>query len=59
MRALPIIAGAFAVVVIIWELPFIGSIILLLLGSVMAFWMKPGQELGSPTNPTIGKQLVA
>jgi MFS family permease len=28
-----------------WELPFLGSIILLLLGSVLAFWMKPQEEL--------------
>ena len=28
-----------------WELPFIGSIGLLLLGSILAFWMKPDQGL--------------
>jgi cyanate permease len=28
-----------------WELPFIGSIGLLLFGSILAFWMKPNQEL--------------
>jgi MFS family permease len=28
-----------------WELPFIGSIVLLLAGSVLAFWMKPEQGL--------------
>jgi sugar phosphate permease len=28
-----------------WELPFLGSIGLLLLGSIMAFWMKPGEKL--------------
>jgi MFS family permease len=28
-----------------WELPFLGSILLLLLGSVLAFWMKPNEEL--------------
>jgi sugar phosphate permease len=28
-----------------WELPFVGSIGLLLLGSIMAFWMKPGEKL--------------
>jgi MFS family permease len=31
-----------------WELPFIGSIVLLLLGSVAAFWMKPGEPLAVP-----------
>jgi sugar phosphate permease len=28
-----------------WELPFIGSIGLLFLGSILAFWMKPDKEL--------------
>jgi sugar phosphate permease len=28
-----------------WELPFVGSIALLLLGSFGAFWMKPGEKL--------------
>ena len=28
-----------------WELPFIGSIGLLFLGSIAAFWMKPGEKL--------------
>src|SRR5712664_4740546 len=28
-----------------WELPFLGSIGLLFLGSIMAFWMKPGEKL--------------
>jgi sugar phosphate permease len=29
-----------------WELPFIGSIGLLFVGSILAFWMKPDKELG-------------
>jgi len=28
-----------------WNLPFLGSITLLLLGSIAAFWMKPGEPL--------------
>jgi MFS-type transporter involved in bile tolerance (Atg22 family) len=28
-----------------WELPFIGSIGLLFIGSILAFWMKPDREL--------------
>ena len=28
-----------------WELPFLGSIVLLFLGSIAAFWMKPGEGL--------------
>ena len=31
-----------------WQLPFIGSIGLLLLGAVLAFWMKPTEELVVP-----------
>ncbi len=31
-----------------WELPFIGSIGLLFLGSIVAFWMKPGERLDMP-----------
>jgi sugar phosphate permease len=30
-----------------WELPFIGSIGLLFVGSILAFWMKPEKELGA------------
>jgi len=32
-----------------WELTFIGSIGLLLLGSILAFWMRPDHELDEPT----------
>ena len=31
-----------------WELPFLGSIVLLFLGSIVAFWMKPGERLIVP-----------
>lgn len=31
-----------------WDLPFLGSIVLLLLGAVLAFWMKPQDELMLP-----------
>jgi MFS family permease len=27
-----------------WNLPFVGSIFILLVGSILAFWMKPGRE---------------
>ncbi len=30
-----------------WELPFLGRIELLLLGSIVAFWMKPGEKLST------------
>jgi hypothetical protein len=28
-----------------WTLPFLGSIGLLLIGAMLAFWMKPDEEL--------------
>lgn len=31
-----------------WELPFLGSIVLLLFGAVLAFWMRPQEELAAP-----------
>jgi MFS family permease len=31
-----------------WDLPFLGSICLLLLGSILAFQMKPNESLPSP-----------
>jgi cyanate permease len=55
----PLIAGYVIDRTGVWELPFIGSIVLLLFGSVMAFWMKPDQELGDPTHTTASRQLVA
>ena len=33
-----------------WELPFLGSIVLLFLGSIVAFWMKPGEKLVVPVS---------
>ena len=32
-----------------WELTFVGSIGLLLVGSILALWMKPEEELAEPT----------
>jgi MFS family permease len=32
-----------------WELPFLGSIGLLFVGSIVAFWMKPGEKLSLGT----------
>jgi MFS family permease len=35
-----------------WALPFVGSMGLLLLGSILAFWMKPGERLAqTPAEP--------
>jgi MFS family permease len=31
-----------------WELPFLGSIVLLFLGSIVAFWMRPSERLIVP-----------
>ena len=44
----PVIAGFVIDRTGIWELPFIGSIVLLLLGAVLAFRMRPDQELVVP-----------
>jgi sugar phosphate permease len=41
----PLIAGYVIDKTGIWELPFVGSIGLLLAGAILAFWMKPDQEL--------------
>ena len=41
-----------------WELPFIGSIGLLLIGSMTAFWMKPDEGLDGPTS-TAEQKLTA
>jgi hypothetical protein len=37
----------------VWELPFLGSIILLLLGSVLAFRMRPDREIDDPLSPRV------
>ena len=39
-----------------WNLPFIGSIGLLLFGAIMAFWMKPSNQL---PDPKPAQQVVA
>jgi MFS family permease len=41
-----------------WELPFLGSIALLLAGSVLAFWMKPDQALDG-TSLSSGEAAIA
>ena len=51
----PVIAGYVIDRTGVWELPFIGSIGLLLLGSVLAFWMHPDKELDEPT---VGPKLA-
>jgi len=44
----PVIAGYIIDKTGVWELPFIGSIVLLLLGSMLAFRMRPDEELTIP-----------
>lgn len=44
-----------------WELPFLGSIAVLLFGSVLAFWMRPGEAFppaGTTQSPMVGKTAV-
>jgi nitrate/nitrite transporter NarK len=40
-----------------WELPFVGSIGLLLVGAIMAFWMKPDEGLEPPSSAS-GKAIA-
>jgi MFS family permease len=55
----PVIAGYVIDKTGIWELPFIGSIALLLLGSVLAFRMRPDEELVvPPRTPARGEAPV-
>jgi MFS family permease len=42
-----------------WNLPFLGSIGLLLCGSVLAFWMKPNQELRPTVPPPVFERETA
>jgi MFS family permease len=45
----PVIAGYVIDVTGVWELPFLGSIVLLLVGAVLAFRMRPDEPLRIPT----------
>jgi MFS family permease len=42
-----------------WELTFVGSIGLLLAGSILAFWMRPDEALDEDSTPTLGNAPVA
>jgi len=56
----PLIAGYVIDKTGVWELPFLGSIALLLFGSILAFWMKPDQELDGPERTrTVSEKLAA
>jgi len=50
----PLIAGYVIDRTGIWELPFIGSIGLLLAGAILAFWMRPDRELDEPAPDRAG-----
>jgi sugar phosphate permease len=54
----PLIAGYVIDKTGVWELPFIGSIGLLLLGSILAFWMRPDRELDDPMAPHLSQPLA-
>lgn len=51
----PVLAGYLIDVTGVWELPFLGSIVLLLVGAMLAFRMKPDQELQVPVRLTPGE----
>jgi MFS family permease len=55
----PVIAGYVIDTTGIWELPFLGSIVLLLLGSMLAFRMRPDEELVVPGRPAVPGQATA
>jgi MFS family permease len=42
-----------------WELTFVAGIALLVLGAILAFWMKPDEELGEDARPTRAETPVA
>ena len=53
----PVIAGYVIDLTGIWELPFIGSIVLLLLGAMLAFKMRPDEELdANPSTAELSRQ---
>jgi sugar phosphate permease len=54
----PLIAGYVIDLTGNWELPFLGSIGLLLIGSITAFWMKPNEGLDGPPS-TVGRPATA
>ena len=56
----PLVAGYIIDKTANWELPFIGSIGLLLFGAILAFWMKPQEELATITagKPTAAKEAA-
>ncbi|GAC1415252.1 MAG: MFS transporter [Burkholderiaceae bacterium] len=41
-----------------WELPFIGSIVLMLVGSGLAFTMRPGQPFEPKVTPVLKPQMI-
>jgi hypothetical protein len=41
-----------------WDLPFLGSIGLLLFGAIMAYWMKPNEPLQDTEMGTVGSRIV-
>jgi MFS family permease len=51
----PVIAGYLIDRTGIWELPFLGSIVLLLVGAMLAFRMRPDEELRLPAVPAPGE----
>jgi MFS family permease len=55
----PVIAGYVIDKTGIWELPFIGSIVLLLLGAALAFRMRPDEELVVPPRGSAAGQATA
>jgi sugar phosphate permease len=55
----PLVAGYIVDKTGNWELTFVGSIGLLLVGSILAFWMKPDEGLDEGSTATLRKSPVA
>jgi cyanate permease len=51
----PLVAGYVIQKTNNWDLPFLGSIGLLLFGSIMAYWMKPNEPLPGTELGAVGK----
>ena len=54
----PLVAGLVIQKTNNWDLPFLGSIGLLLFGAIMAYWMKPNQPLPGTELGAVGRSVA-
>lgn len=55
----PIVFGAIVDKTGSWSLPFVGNVALLFFGAILAFWMKPNQELDAAVEENQPRQQIA